>query len=359
MKTRVGLFFSGNTSKLDESFDLAFRLMSDLSSEKIELVPVYLSKDNRFYYDASFNKKDTFDNIDEFLLKLNPVSIVAENQRFSLMVNHNKYFSKKVETIDVGFNCVRTTDNFQVALQGYFELIGLPYTGCKVEGTVLGLDRVWCLQLLKENKVDIIDFIWDYSENIINEISEFTNRVKKLGLPCVMESVSDTITKKPIRIVHVKDIQPALEKVLGYSSKVVVEKEFSKCQEFSCAYLGNRNYEKTSAIAKYAEEKEMDTKTIDYSIDLDNIEMERRRWNVVDVSKRLTEELKYLTVKICRLLKLQGVVRITFYVSNDEKSIYVKEIDIFPSSLVLMMFEKQGISLNEIVKVLLQNAIVQ
>ena len=359
MKTRVGLFFNGDINKHDDSFDLAFRLMAELPSEKIDLVPIYLSNDNMLYHDLSFSKKETFSIIEELLPKLKPVSIVKDEQRFSLLINYNKYLSRKIETIDVGFVCLKSTDSFQIGLQGYFELIGLPYTGTSVQGSVLGRDKVWYRQLLKENGIEVVDFIWDYSENIISDINEFANKIKKLGLPCTIDRSNATAISGQ-KVLHTKDVLPALESVLGYKEKVIVDKELSKYQEFSCTYLGNRNYEKTSAIAKYAEEKEMDTsKIIDYSIELDNSEMEKRRWNVVEVSKQLAEDLKYLTMKVCRLLGLQGVIRITFCVSSDEKNIMVKDIDILPSSLAFMMFEKQGINVNEIVRVLLQNAIVQ
>ena len=359
MKTRVGLFFNGSANKHDDSFDLAFRLMAELPSEKVELVPIYLSSDNLLYHDFSFSKKETFNSIDQLLPKLKPVSIIRDEQRFSLMVNYNKYFSRKIETIDVGFLCLKAADNFLVGLQGYFQLIGLPYTGTSVEGTILGYDRVWYRQLLNKSNVEVVDFIWDYSENIVNDINEFANKIKKLGLPCTID-IANATTISGQKVIHTKDVVPVLESVIGYGEKIIVDKELSRYQEFSCAYLGNRNYEKTSAIAKYAEEKEMDTsRIIDYSVELDNSEMEKRRWNVVDVSKQLAEDLKYLTMKVCRLLDLQGVVRITFIVSNDEKNIKVKDIDILPSGLAFMMFEKQGINVNEIARVLLQNAIVQ
>ena len=352
MNTRVGLLFGGKSMAHNDSIDTAFRVMKELVNENFDLVPIYLSKDNVFYWDASFVKREIFDDIDTILPNLIPISIVKDKQRFSLNMKTNYLFNRKVDTIDIALLCIHDLSGEEVALQGYLEMLGLPYGGGLIVSNAIGQDRIFSRQILRANSIEVVPWLWEYSERVAFDMASFVNQIKKLGYPVMVQTAKVGMSLKSRNVFNAKEAVVIIEQLLKHTEKVVVDKQMGKYQEFSCAYLGNRNYEKTSAIAKYSEENLLEDGVAQKE------EVNQRRCEVVDVSEELQEELHILTIKICRLLDLQGVVKIDYYVSNDEKKILVKEINAFPSCFACKMFEAKGISLKEIIRVLLQNAIL-
>ena len=96
MKTRVGVFFGGQSVEHEISILTAMQVMHAFDSEKYDIVPVYVSKDGLFYSDSRFKELDTFKDLTKALDKLTPVQLIRQDQRFALVCTTMKFVQKTV-----------------------------------------------------------------------------------------------------------------------------------------------------------------------------------------------------------------------------------------------------------------------
>ena len=65
MKTVIGVFFGGKSVEHEVSIISALQVIENLDNEKYEVVPIYISKDNRFYTSQMLTNVDEYRDLDE------------------------------------------------------------------------------------------------------------------------------------------------------------------------------------------------------------------------------------------------------------------------------------------------------
>ena len=65
MKTVIGVFFGGKSVEHEVSIISAMQVIENLDTEKYDVVPIYISKDNRFYTSELLTKVEEFKDLEE------------------------------------------------------------------------------------------------------------------------------------------------------------------------------------------------------------------------------------------------------------------------------------------------------
>ena len=74
------------------------------------------------------------------------------------------FFKKEMETIDVAFLAVHGTNGEDGALQGYMEMLKLPYTSSDVLGSAIGQDKAIMKEILMYEGIEIVDKVCTTAE---------------------------------------------------------------------------------------------------------------------------------------------------------------------------------------------------
>ena len=353
MKIKVGVFFGGSSVEHDVSIITAVQAMENINKDKYEVVPVYIDKERTFYTGNVLREMDTYKDFKAYKKYLKKVTLVKKDDEFCL-VNYNSIFKSVVNTIDVAFPIVHGKGVEDGSLAGYFDSIGVPYVGPKVLGAALGQDKVIQKQVMAAEGVNVVDYIWFFEEDYIEDEDSILKKVKKLGYPVIVKPAR---LGSSIGISFVNDdkkIREAIEDALTYDEKIIIEKAVDNLLEVDCAVFGDHSYMETSLIGemltsnefltfedKYLAEgggKKSPSKKLSGEVSTSGFKIPAKLDKATETS--IYDQAK----KAFRALELSGVTRFDFLVNKKTKEVYVNEPNTIPGCLAFFFFTPKDIS---------------
>ena len=361
MKTKVALMFGGKSVEHEVSVISGIQAYLSMDTEKYDVIPVYLTKKNEMYVGEKIGQIESYKNIDELLKNSQRVIMMNENDKVSLVPHPPKMFGKaKPMDIDIVFPVVHGTNVEDGALQGYFKTLGIPFVGCDVTASAVGMDKFIMKTILKEYDVPVLDasiyVLADYAdmEGLMDRIE------KKFGYPVIIKpvnlgsSVGISVAKTRVELVN------SIDDAFRYSTKILVEHAISSLREINCAVLGDEN----EAIASECEEP-LHTKDIlsyeDKYVSNAKGSGSKGMASVArkipaDLSPEQREEVRELAVRSFKALGCNGVARIDFMIDEESGKLYFNEINTIPGSLAFYLWEPIGIPYKELLDRMIQLA---
>lgn len=352
MKIKIGIFFGGKSVEHEVSIISAIQAINYIDKEKYEIVPVYITRENDFYVGNSIDKIEEYKNIDLLLKKSKKVILVSNNSKVQLM-ELRKIGNKIYSDLDIAFPIVHGTNVEDGALQGYFKTLNLPFVGCDVTASALGMDKYAMKTVLKDNNIPVLDckcFTFkQYNENeekVIKTIEE------KIDYPVIVKPIN-LGSSVGIKIGRDKEgLIEALEYAFQYAKKVLVEKAITNLKEINCSVLGD--YE--DAIASECEEPVNTDEILSYKDKYIGGEKSGsskgmqtlKRKLPADISDEIKKEIQEMAVETFKVLGCNGISRIDFMIDQDKNKVYVNEINTIPGSLAFYLWNATGIQYTEL-----------
>ena len=181
MKIKLAVLFGGKSVEHEISIISAVQAMSCLNREKYDILPIYISKDNEFYTGESLFDIDNYkSDLKKLTSNLQRVILVNENGKTQIVKYPQKMFKNNIiDYIDVALPIVHGTNVEDGTLQGYLQLLNLPYAGCDVMSSAVGMDKYVMKTVLKDNGIPVLDckvftsFMYEQgTESVINQIED-------------------------------------------------------------------------------------------------------------------------------------------------------------------------------------------
>ena len=144
MKTNLAVVFGGQSVEHEVAIISAVQAMNYLDKDKYEILPVYIGKDGTMLYSKDFMDINTFKRPTLSSLKDDYMNvIVTKVDGKACILGMKKGFKKCVliSEIDVILPVVHGTNCEDGSLQGWLELLGVPYAGCNVMSSAIGMDK--------------------------------------------------------------------------------------------------------------------------------------------------------------------------------------------------------------------------
>ena len=181
MKIKLAVLFGGNSTEHEISVISAVQAIYAMNTEKYEIIPIYITKKNEMYTGEDVGKIESYKNIPELLKKSDRVVLINDGNRVNIVKYPIKAFGKSViNNIDVAFPIVHGTNVEDGCLQGYLQTLNLPYVGCDVLASAVGMDKYVMKTVLKDNDIPVLDCVRvlskDYNDDkepIIEKRSSF------------------------------------------------------------------------------------------------------------------------------------------------------------------------------------------
>ena len=362
MKLKVALMFGGKSVEHEVSVISGIQAYLAMDTEKYDVFPVYLTKKNEMYVGDEIGVIESYKDIDGLLKKSQRVIMVSDGDKVRFVGYPAKKFGKNPEfDVDVIFPVVHGTNVEDGALQGYFKTLGIPFVGCDVTASAIGMDKYIMKAVLKENDVPVLDAklytMSDYAD--VDNLME--NIEKTFGYPVIVKpvnlgsSVGISVAKDKV------ELSASIDDAFRYASKVLVEHAISNLREINCSVLGDEN----DAIASECEEP-MHTKDIlSYEDKYVSNAKGSGSKGMASVARKIPaelspekrEEVRALAVKSFQVLGCNGVSRIDFMIDEDTGKLYFNEINTIPGSLAFYLWEPVGIPYKELLDRMIQLAL--
>ena len=353
MKIKVGVFFGGKSVEHEISIISAVQAMLAMDTEKYEIIPLYIAKDNRIYTGESLKKIEEYKDIPVLLKKCKQVILQNIDKKLTLLEYPLKKFGKnEINTIDVAFPIVHGTNVEDGTLQGYFNLLNIPYCGCDVLASAVGMDKFFQKAVLKVAGLPVLTAkSFDMKAYNRREKEILTEIEAEIEYPMIVKPVN-LGSSVGIRKVHNREeLVDAIDYGFEFSLHVIVEHAVSNLREINCSVLGD--YEKSRASE--CEEPVNADEILSYQDKYLNGDKNAskgmsstKRKLPADISKELKEKVQDLAVKAFSALKLSGVVRIDFLMDNETQEVWINEVNTIPGSLAFYLWEASGLKFKDL-----------
>lgn len=353
MKIKVGVIFGGPTVEHEVSIISAVQAMNYLNSEKYDIYPIYVTKDRTWYCGKMLQDIDIYRDFDTLKKYAKKVALVNKNGAFALQSLTG--LKGTVTNLDIVLPVVHGNNMEDGTLQGYLEMVGVPYVGSGVLGSSLGQDKVVMKQIFASVGLPVVPYTWFYDAEFYEKKDTIFKEIKKLGYPVIVKPAS---LGSSVGITYVKNedgMEKAILDAIEYDTKVVVEKAVENLVEVNCSVLGNYEHQEASVLEEVMGTKEFLTYQDKYigggkgtkgatkggSKGIGTKGMAgAHRIIPARLDKKTTTNVQEIAVAAFKALNLSGVCRIDFLIDGKTKEIYINEPNTIPGSLSFYLWEK-------------------
>lgn len=362
MKINLAVLFGGKSVEHEVSVISAVQAMSSLNKEKYNIIPIYITKGNEFYTGELLFDINSYKNIPELLKSCTECVLVrSENKVILMRQKMKKLGSNIISEIDIAFPIVHGTNVEDGALQGYLQTLDIPYVGCDVLSSAVGMDKFAMKILLKDAGFPVLDccrFADFQAENLEKCLDEVE---AKFSYPVIVKPInlgsSVGISKASDRL----SLEKAMEEAFEFADRILVEPAVVKLKEINCAVVGDSE----SAEASVCEEPVQCDEILSYkdkyvsggksggSKGMATL----KRKIPADITPQQEEFIRKTAVDAFRYLGCTGVTRIDLMIDMESDKVYLNEINTIPGSLAFYLWEPKGVKYTELLDRLINLAL--
>ena len=322
MKRTIAIVAGGDTSEYEVSLRSAQGIYSFIDKEKYTL------------YIVGMHGLDWHVRLDDGR------TLPVDRNDFSFQLDGQKV------KFDFAYITIHGTPGEDGRLQGYFDMLRIPYSCCGVLAAALTYDKFACNQYLHAYGVRIAESLLLRQGQTITD----DEVVEKIGLPCFIKpslgGSSFGVTKVKTR----EQIQPAIAKAFDEAQEVVVE-AFMDGTELTCGCYKTRDKSVVFPISEVVSHNEYFDYKAKYNGESDEITPAR-------ISDELTDRVKKLTSAIYDILGAQGIIRLDYIVTEGDK-INLLEVNTTPgmtaTSFIPQQVRAAGLDIKDVMTDIIEN----
>lgn len=363
MKIKVALLFGGKSAEHDISVISALQAYRHLNKEKYDVFPIYITKDGEMFYGEETGSIEAYTDLDYLLSRSARVSLVRNSGRVSLIYDKKSAFkAQKIADVDVALPVVHGTNVEDGTIQGYLQLLGLPYCGCDVLSSAIGMDKYVTKTVLREAGIPVLDCVRvrtaQYSgdpEAVISEIEE------KIGYPVIVKPINCGSSIGISKATDRASLEESLADAFTYSDRILAERAIVSLREINCAVLGDGD----AAEASECEEPQGSDEILSFNdkyvggakgsakggtkSDADAKGMASLKRKIpAPITSEQRDYIRQTAVSAFQALGCGGVARIDFLLDSSTGEIFFNEINTIPGSLSFYLWEPLGVRYTEL-----------
>ncbi|GHO43743.1 D-alanine--D-alanine ligase [Ktedonospora formicarum] len=356
-KIRIGLIYGGRSGEHEVSLASAESVIANINQDKYEVVPIAINKAGQWLLGvepARMIEAQKNTQAKHELEQSTAVTFTGDPSLRRLISVKEGESLKDDGALDVILPVMHGTSGEDGALQGLLEMANIPYIGCGVLGSALGMDKEKMKMIFEQAGLPVGPYLvyrrnqWERDpEPIMNAIEE------KLGYPCFVKPVnlgsSVGINKAHDRA----ELAHAINVAAEYDRKIIIERNIN-CREFECAVLGN-----DEPIVSVMGEVIPSNEFYDYRAKY--VDGKSQVIIPAPVSQELSQEMRRQALVAFTSLDLSGLSRIDFFLEKEANKIYINEVNTLPGftkvSMYPTLWEASGLSYAELIDRLIELAL--
>ena len=354
MKIKIGVIFGGNSLEHELSIITALQAMDNIDTDKYEIIPIYITKDLVWYSSGCLRYIDSFNNFNLIEKYATKVNLINKKGRFVLQTTG--LFKRELAEINLVIPMVHGRGTEDGAIQGYLQMIGIPYVSNNIYSSVICQDKVFTKQLLEHNDLPTIKYVWFFDNEYNKNKEELFKKIDKLDYPLIVKpaTLGSSIGIKVVK--RKEELDTVINEVLKYDRKIVVEEQLENFLEYNISLLKTNDKLYISAIEEIA----INLEFRDYvdKCNLDNyINGNIVRTVPANISERMSDEIISLAKKTINFLNNTGLSTIDFLYDTKKKKLYIDEINSIPTCFSHHLWEEANISYKELFTIMINDTI--
>ncbi|HEY8958300.1 D-alanine--D-alanine ligase [Chitinophaga sp.] len=327
MKKNIALVAGGYSGEYVISVQSAVTIENNLDSSKYNVYKIIITKNSWSHTGA--------DGL---------VTEVDKND-FSLTINGEKI------TFDSVFIGIHGTPGEDGRLQGYFEMLGIPFTSCGMVTSALTFNKSYCNKVVDALKVVNVS----RSVHIFRQQPYDTAEIlQQLRLPVFVKPAEGGSSIGMSKVKTAEELQPAIDKAFKEDSQVLIE-EFIKGRELTMGLYRANGAITVLPITEVVSSKEFFDYEAKYTPGVSN------EITPAPVTDDVARQVQETATVIYNKLNCKGIVRVDFIYEEGTGKLYFLEINTMPgqseNSLVPQQVRAAGKTLSEFYGLLLEESL--
>ncbi|HBO05609.1 MULTISPECIES: D-alanine--D-alanine ligase [Bacteroides] len=304
MKRTIAIVCGGDTSEFEVSLRSAQGIYSFIDKERYTLYIVEMH------------------GLDWHVQLPDGTKAPVDRNDFSFRLNGGKV------VFDFAYITIHGTPGEDGRLQGYFDMLHIPYSCCGVLAAALTYDKFACNQYLKTFGVRIADsLLLRQGQSVSNE-----DVIEKIGLPCFIKPSLGGSSFGVTKVKTKEQIQPAIMKAFEEAREVLVE-AFMEGTEITCGCYKTKEKSVVFPITEVVSHNEYFDYKAKYDGESDEITPAR-------ISDGVRDRVQKLTSAIYDILGASGIIRVDYIITEGEK-INLLEVNTTPGMTATSFIPQQ------------------
>ena len=325
-KIKLGIIFGGMSTENEVSVKSAMSIINNIDVEKYEVYKIYITKNGEWF---DYNKNKKIENVMEYL----------------------KY-------LDVVFPVLHGLYGEDGTIQGLFELLRLPYAGCKVLASSVGMDKVYTKIIFE--KAGLLQAKYEYirkykdkyfyinksfDEEYLSLEETIERIISNIKFPMYIKPSNSGSSIGINKAKNREELKEYIEVASIYDNKIIVE-EGIVGREVECAVLGNEDI-LVSGVGEIKPADEYYSYEAKYNNKNSITEIPAK------IDNELVEKIREQAKKVFKAIDGKGLSRVDFFIEKESNKIYINEINTLPGftniSMYPKLFEEYGIPYKDLI----------
>lgn len=322
MKKNIAIVAGGDSSEVVVSLKSAQGIYSFLDKEKYNVYIVTIIGTEWHYTDADGN--------------VYPI----DRNDFSVRVKDAKI------KFDFAYITIHGTPGENGLLQGYFDLLRIPYSCCGVLAAAITFNKFTCNRLLSSFGISVArSIVLRKGESVATD-----EVIKQIGLPCFVKPNVGGSSFGTTKVKTEAQVQEAIATAFAEGEEVIIE-AFMAGTEVTCGCYKVADKEVVFPITEVVSKNEFFDYDAKYNADqVDEITPAR-------ISDAMTARIQLLTSRIYDLIGCKGIIRVDYIIIGDEP--FLLEVNttpgMTPTSFIPQQVRAAGLNIQEVLTEIIEN----
>ena len=254
----------------------------------------------------------------------------------------------QVTWFDYAYITIHGTPGENGILQGYFDLIGIPYSTSGVLVEAMTFDKFVLNQYLRGYGVAVADSLLirqGYEQLVSDDEIE-----RRIGMPCFVKPAADGSSFGVSKVKNKDQLAPAIRKAMMESDEIMVE-QFLDGTEISIGVYKTREKSVVLPATEVVTSNEFFDYDAKYNGQVQEITPAR-------LSDDVTRRVREITSHIYDILHCNGIIRIDYIISREGK-IFMLEVNTTPgmtaTSFIPQQVRAAGMEMKDVLTEIVEN----
>ncbi|MFM9911483.1 MAG: D-alanine--D-alanine ligase [Chitinophagaceae bacterium] len=324
MKPVIAFVTGGYSSEAVISYKSAITIEKNVDTNKFELYKIDITPKGWFYDNRGVN-------------------VEVDRKDFSLSVDGSKI---NFDAVLIGIHGTPGEDG---KLQGYFDLVGLPYTSCDAATSALTFNKRYTVAIAAFAGIHTAKSLHLFKNNSLSP----KDILAQLSLPVFVKPNNGGSSIGMSKVNKADELDEALIKAFKEDDQVLVE-EFIAGREFTVGVFRTIKEIVVLPITEIMTKKDF----FDYEAKYQGMSDEK---TPADINEEMRSNIRNTAKKVYEVFNCRGVVRIDFIYNEIKKQPYILEINTVPGqsevSIIPQQVQIMGLSLKDFYSSLIEEAL--
>jgi D-alanine-D-alanine ligase len=362
-KIRVAVLYGGRSSEHEVSLQSATNVMQNLDRSRFEVVPIGIDKQGSWFLGQDIEHQLTEDkglqlSADSERLLFTP-NLIGKQPALARELTKHTHSPDRI--FDVVFPVIHGPHCEDGTVQGLLELADVPYVGCGVLASSIGMDKDVSKRLIRDAGLKVPAYLTIKQGHWAKSRAVFCRRVsEELTFPVFVKPANTGSSVGVQKVKEISALAAAIDTAFVYDTKVIIEQGIN-AMEIEIAVLESLQYGDEPIISIPGEIRPQNGHEF-YSYESKYLDADGYAIFIpAGIPEPVKEKLQQAAKEIFAALDCEGMARVDLFLEKDTNEIYFNEINSIPGFTQISMYPKlliaSGMSYQDLLSHLIDLAI--